>query len=982
MAVEKKAFVKVLDVDKLKNINRKNMIIYISLIAVIIVFLVIAVFLQSSNEGNRDNVISDSILISEVLAQNNAGITDDDGDYSDWIEVRNNGNKAVSMKGWYLSDDRENPYKWEFPPITVYPGEYIVVFASGKNRIDSSVSVYHTNFKLNNEGEEVVLTCLENKYTQIVAFEEAQPDISYALSETDDGSAQYLWFEKPTPFAENIGTSASEISKLPSPVSGVVINEYMTDNTLVLYDYQGDYSDWVELYNSTDSDIDITACSLSDTRDNLQKWLFPSGTVIPAKGYLLVHLSGKDCVENNEIHAGFGLNIEDKELIICDSATRIIDSVQLVDLQENVSAGRNINGEWVFFTNSSPGKENHNNYFSELSTVRPLEGSLMISEVCAATVNSNTGIVGTDWIEIYNGTQAAVNLNGYTLSNQIENLSMFVFKDTTIGVGEYLVVYAAGDDSDPQKTVFNIDCSGEDVFLGDPSGKVIDSFSTGKLRIGVTSGRRCDGTADRVFFTTPTKGKANAQGYTGYAPKPEILTEGGYAENGSNVVVEVPEGFVVRYTVDGSEPTEASQQYTGPIVIDHTFSFKAAAFADGFVPSDSAHATYIVENRHSIPMLCVSGDPDGLFSEQRGIFCSINLGGYKPYFQSNYWQDWEREVVVEYYDDDGLQVEFKAGAKITGYYSRMLDKKSFALHVRGAYGAKSVTYPFFGEDEATTAKAFQVRGGGQGQVLAMMRDELCAEVAQRNSDTFLVADWQPVALYLNGRYWGLYYLREKINEDYLALNYGIDKEKVDIIYNRKTAIAGTMDEYKKLLRYMQTHNLNSPECWEYVCSQIDIDSAIDYSIFEAFFDNYDSKNIRCFKGENGKWNWIFFDLDAAFCSDGKSNIGHEYIARTDPLIRSLFKSKKFKSMYLERYVELLNTAFMPDNILSIVDEIEEMIEEEMKLNCERWGYPSYSKWQGNVSLLRDVISKRRGIVINWLRGEFDLSYQQCEELFI
>ncbi len=100
------------------------------------------------------NLKSTELVINEFLAANRTGLTDEDGDYSDWIEIYNPGRTAVNLSGWSLTDDAGQPEKWTFPNISLAGGEYLLLFASGKNRIPGETGTpLHTNFKLNREGE-------------------------------------------------------------------------------------------------------------------------------------------------------------------------------------------------------------------------------------------------------------------------------------------------------------------------------------------------------------------------------------------------------------------------------------------------------------------------------------------------------------------------------------------------------------------------------------------------------------------------------------------------------------------------------------------------------------------------------------------------------------------------------------------------------------------------------------------------------------
>lgn len=143
----------------------------------------------------------DNVVINEFMALNNVTIQDEDGDYSDWIEIYNPTAGAVSLSGWSLTDEMIRPQKWIFPDITLNPDEYMIVFASGKNR-NTAGSELHTNFKLSSSGEFLGLAKPDgSQYTSLFApaYPGQYPDISYGMD-----SVSYTYFSLPTPDSENI----------------------------------------------------------------------------------------------------------------------------------------------------------------------------------------------------------------------------------------------------------------------------------------------------------------------------------------------------------------------------------------------------------------------------------------------------------------------------------------------------------------------------------------------------------------------------------------------------------------------------------------------------------------------------------------------------------------------------------------------------------------------------------------------------------
>ena len=165
------------------------------IIAVVSLFLVFIMIVISSNRKET----SLSIYINEVSASNGSNFCDKDGDYVDWIELYNEGDKTVSLKGFGLSDRKEMPKRWVFPDVEIAPGAYLVVCASGKNCIKEDGEL-HTNFKINSAGESVYLSDTEGHLISGVNVEAVTFDKSYGCIR---GTEEYAELNIPTPGKEN-----------------------------------------------------------------------------------------------------------------------------------------------------------------------------------------------------------------------------------------------------------------------------------------------------------------------------------------------------------------------------------------------------------------------------------------------------------------------------------------------------------------------------------------------------------------------------------------------------------------------------------------------------------------------------------------------------------------------------------------------------------------------------------------------------------
>ena len=227
------------------------------------------------------------------------------GGDADWIELYNAGSNAVDLDGYFLSDDPQSPGKWRFPSVTVEAGEYLVVYADGGGTADSRLSA---SFSLKASGETVVLTKPNGTPLDTVSVPESAPGLSYGRDE-NNGFAQYA---TPTPNAPN-DTGMILGQQWVNPVHGVRINEYTSRNQTALYDHDGDYHDFVEIYNFSDTAVDLSGYTLTDSKDEVTKWQFPNGTTLDAGAYLIVFCSGKETADK-ELHASFKLGDGDSFL--------------------------------------------------------------------------------------------------------------------------------------------------------------------------------------------------------------------------------------------------------------------------------------------------------------------------------------------------------------------------------------------------------------------------------------------------------------------------------------------------------------------------------------------------------------------------------------------------------------------------------------------------------------------------------------------
>ncbi len=292
-------------------------------------------------------------IVTEFMARNNSTLTDEDGDYSDWIEIQNAKDTDVDLGGWYLTDDDKDLTRWQFPNIVLAGDDHLIVFASGKDRAVVG-SALHTNFKLKSSGEYLALVGPDG-WTIVWEYAPEYPpqiwDTSYGL----DAALNERYFRVPTPGSAN-GSGSSE------PQSGmIVLSEFMACNQSASTDEDGDYSDWIEIHNAEHTDVDLGGWYLTDDAGDLAKWRFPTIT-LTAGSYLVLFASNKDrAVTGSELHTNFRLRASGEHLALVrpDGRTIAWEYAPAYPPQSgDVSYGLDVALNERYFTWPTPGAPN------------------------------------------------------------------------------------------------------------------------------------------------------------------------------------------------------------------------------------------------------------------------------------------------------------------------------------------------------------------------------------------------------------------------------------------------------------------------------------------------------------------------------------------------------------------------------------------------------------------------------------------------
>lgn len=998
----------------------RRLIVFAIVVALAVVGLVLVFQLNDGNAGSPDT--GAGLRINEVMTSNNGAVPDESGKFSDWIELFNPTDSALNISGYGLTDDKLAIAKWVFPQGTIIqPNGFIVVYCSG-NALDGPL---HASFRLS-ANDALVLTNTSGHAIDSLALRTVSKNCTLGRDET----GTWKEFSSPSPGFPNTeeGAAAYQGSLQQHMVdNGVRINEFMASNATTLPGPQGDYPDWIELYNTTDAEVNLSGCGLSDKINHPMKWVFPEGTVIPAKNVLLIYCSGQDGLIEGELHVPFSLRAYKEDVVFAGTNGVIIDSYSFSNQEADISMARVPDGvgEWASCTQPTPGQLNNEAGYAAFTAAHSLpHGDLMLSELSINNVSALTvGGISPDWIELYNRSSSPINLGGYALTDNPKNPAKWTFPDTSIGPGEYMVVLATGNNiRDTQKknleTNFGLNKFGEVVLLFSPEGELLDKLHVKNAGADVSYGRT--GTALR-YYKTPTPGAANDTGYAGITAQPVFSTTPGIYASPFELTITGENGARIYYTTDCTLPTAGSTQYTGPIPLNSNTVIRAVAIQEEYLEGATITGTFLFaadQVNHALPVATLVLEPNSLWDGKTGIYAFGDK--YDPDFDdpdigtslltANFYQGrgyqgeeiqtaWERDASFAIFDETTKQQVFSqdVSARIAGAYGRSRAQKGFTVIARASYGNNRLQYPFFENRPYTEYKSLTLRAGAQDQNFSKIRDELAAGLLEGTNVRFLYQAYKPYVLYLNGEYWGVYFLKEKRSRFFVAAHEGVeDAENLDLLKASSLISHGSRTEWQELMNYVKANDLSRQEHFKYVEERMDVQSFMDYMICEIYTGNTDHGNIQYYKLPGGKFKWIYYDFCWGFQNASHNTLAYRRgsVPAASDLFNAMLKNDGWREQFVRRFAELLDTAFAPMRVNALIDELCAIVEPEIKREREKFNSATfmgmkqrnevlgdYDKFTREIQKIRTFANDRPASIKAQLKQEFNLSDSFMREVF-
>ena len=813
-------------------------------------------------------------------------------------------------------------------------------------------------------------------------------------------------------------------------LQNVQLNEIVSSNQSSYFDEDGDAPDWIEIYNPNSNEISLNNWGLSDDIEEPFKWRFPNVT-LGSENFLMIMASNKDRVEM----------ISEWETIIDleDSWHYYVANQEPPSNWNQVSfnsSNWNIGPSGIGYGDGDDNTEVSNTIsvyliksfsITESDQIEKLAFHIDYDDGFVAYLNGNEfardNIEGTPpafdqgtitWreAEMINGgtpslfwvdsTRAWINEGNNVLAIQVHNFDNNSSDLSCIPFFTLGRKFVSGNGPNIAEEIelplsilhsnFKISSSGETILLTSQDSILVDSIHTGALQPDISIGRINNG-ENYGLFLEPTPGTMNGEeSVMGILNDITFSHESGFYNETSMLISinTLEEDVVIYYTLDGSEPSTNSFFYTSPIQVVENRVLRAVAFKTGWIKSPIKTATYILDNENNnFPTIFLSTDPDNFFDYNTGIYeMGPNASPDYPHFGANFWEDWEKPIFIEVLETDDTYFSSPGGVKIFGGWSRGQSQKSFSLFARGQYGASKFNYQFFPELEIENFQSLVLRNSGNDWNFTMLRDGFMTSIFH---DVDLdVQGFRPMLVYLNGEFWGLYNLREKVNEHFIANHHPVDPDEIDLI-EVQTANEGTIDNYNELIAYVSTSDMTDPIVFDSLSKWIDIDNHIDYNIAQIFIDNRDwpGNNIKYWRPQSsdGNWRWILYDTDFGFGIPW-NGLGYDYntlqfaVEANGPgwpnppwstfLLRKLFENSIYRDRFINIFSDRLNTVFKASFLNAKIDEMSSYIQDIIPFHREKWPN-SAQDWNYHIEILENFSNNRSLYVRQHLSSFFDLS---------
>ena len=812
------------------------------------------------------------------------------------------------------------------------------------------------------------------------------------------------------------------------------INEASNSNGNTILLPNGDSPDWIEIYNGSPTSLNMSGYGLSDDPSNLMKWIFPT-TNIGSMNFLTVFATGNNTINTvnhyetavfadsnwqytmptagilnwnsttfnssswltGPASIGYG-DLDDATDVIgpyttiysrisfqCSNVTAISAAILDIDFDDGFVAY--LNGVEIARSGLAGAPPLWDDFSSDHEATLYQGGIISSFNLDLATIQAAL-VIGTNVlaIEVHNSSATSSDLTckpyltfGYDIPGVFA--SGTVHQYFTMGFGGTL------------EANFKINASGETLYLSSPAGILIDSLVVTDLEPNMSNGKFPDGSPTSVVFVVPTPNASNnfSTYYSGYENQPTIVNVGGVFMV-PNLTVSVINNSVsggeLRYTTNGNNPDVNSPLLIGSLVLDSNSVLKVTCFPVGtnLLPSIIATETFLFSEDFELPIVLLTIDAADLYGAS-GIF-------------DNWWTDWKKPCVVEYFDKDGIkQFESRSSVKPDGGAggSRSHPQHSVTIEPSNSiYGeGEPIHYPIIPRKPyIQDYYALYLRNGSNYWNYYPQKDATLTRMMDKtnvNSQAYT-----PAVVFLNGQYFGIYELREKANEGYFENNYGNDRDSLDLLsvsywYGAGVirTVKGSDSSFYSMKNFISTSNPLNPSYFADCHKKLDLYNFADYIMGENWFGNtdwiYNNMKMARTRTYDNKWRFFLQDLEWGLggWTDYNANMFDWFESQSQgtpfwDIYNGLMQNPEFKNYFINRNADLMNTTFQADHYQPIVDSMYAELLPDLPRHFQLWtgnipgGMAGYTNFHAT---LLDQFANRNAVVRNQIVTEFVLAQQ-------
>ncbi len=756
------------------------------------------------------------------------------------------------------------------------------------------------------------------------------------------------------------------------------ITEFMASNKGIVADNLGDASDWIELYNASPTTIDLKNYSLTDDKKDKGKFKFPE-LQLPPSAYHVIWASGE---KRTFVKLPPDIDIKFKSAGMADGNYSFIS----INEEDRSLNQRGINlvvlsstGEYIkslaFDTYIS---------FEESDSLAIYLKSLLPGQIVIFSIKDDASNSLT-----YEAREVIASLGSkkiYDLSYR-DSWGMISIK----GKGAVCECYRKMGDGEAKSDIsyihadFKLDSEGEYIGIYDVNENVIDSVTFG-TQIADRSYGRIPSTPNKwAFLSKPSPGSANnnSQIRYGQVAPPVFSPSKSISSEPMNIMINSTDSTCkIYYSLDGSVPDSHSSLYDNkPLLITKSSVIRAYCSKDNYFDSDITTQTYIIKPYKTLNIVSLVTSPDNLWDPEYGIYTVGNDSTQPNYCGRG--ERWERPAIYSLIDINGkTMIHSDCGLRIHGGASRSIPKKSFRLY----FGEPIDYYPKIIDSEDPPRQDVVILSGGGndsvadprvlGQAWSLIRDQLMMRLYEILG--YPRVNKYPILLYLNGEYWGIYILSERINRQFLKNHVNI--ENADLIKDNALAEEGTLDHWEETIGFFSTKDFTITENYEKALELINVENFTDYYILNLFGANWDwpTHNIYCYSDieTKTKWNWLMWDADCSFLSTPKHNTFKEilFTKKNNEIFYNLIKNEKYRNFFINCISYILNNKITPERICSTIDSLALLIEAEIENETNRWG-GSKTQWVENIRRIKNFAIERPSHFRNIMNAELNVGGQ-------